>query len=188
MRPRQTCSRCIPQHLPARCRRRAASSLSCRSRNCPRIETERIALYLNDGHRLDYYSDAKWSAALDELLQDFLVQEAQKKMPASAVGTTDLAASARYRLAVKFADFEPVYADGPDKAPTLTVAMTMTVVSLPGEKVQAQFTVRRTAPASANTLTAVTDGLETLLKTSTDEALQRAAPYLGGSEKEAKAE
>ena len=76
-------------------------------------------------------------------------------------------------------DFEPVYMAAPDKAPRLDVAMTVTVVTLPGEAVKTQFSVKKSAPASGNRLSTITNELGDLLHSVTDEALQKAAPYLG---------
>jgi len=145
----------------------------------PGLETERIALYFQQGRRLDYYADAKWSARLDDLLQDLVIQKVQQKLPGKVVGTPDLAATAQYRLSLKFTDVQPVYEDAPDKPPRLDVGMTVTVVSLPRETVRTQFSLRRSVPASANTLTTITSELGNLLGSLTDDALQRAAPYLG---------
>jgi ABC-type uncharacterized transport system auxiliary subunit len=145
----------------------------------PGLETERIALYFQQGHRLDYYAGAKWSAPLDALLQDLVIQKVQQKLPSKVVGTPDLASSAQYKLALKFTDVAPVYENAPDQPPRLDVGMTVTVVSLPRETVRTQFTLKRSVPASANTLTTITSELGTLLQSLTDDALQRAAPYLG---------
>ncbi len=142
------------------------------------LGTERIALYLEQGRKLDYYADAKWSARLDDLLQDYVIQRAKQNLPGKVVGTPDLAPSARYRLALKVTDFGPVYAEMADKAPRLDVALTATVIALPGETVKTQFTVKKSSAASANSLTAITNELGTLLASATDETLQKAKPYL----------
>ena len=144
------------------------------------FDTERIALYFEKEHRLDYYADAKWSARLDDLLQDFVIQRAKQKLPGLAVGTADIAPSARYRLAVKVTEFMPVYADTPDKPPRLNVAIMVTVTALPGGAVKTQVSMKKSAMASANTLTIVTKELGDLLQAATDEALQKAAPSLSG--------
>ncbi len=141
------------------------------------LGTERIALYLQEGRKLDYYADAKWSARLDDLLQDYVIQRAKQDLPGKVVGTPDLAPSARYRLALKGTDFGPGYADMADKAPRLDVALTATVIALPGETVKTQFTVKKSSAASANSLTAITNELGTLLASATDETLQKARPY-----------
>jgi ABC-type uncharacterized transport system auxiliary subunit len=140
------------------------------------FESQRIAILFEQGHRLDYYADSKWSAPLDALLQDFIVQRG--KATGFVIGTPDIAPSARYRLAVKFTDFEPVYADTPDKAPRLDVGMIVTVTALPGGAVKTQFTIKKSAMASENRMAVVTAELAALLQSATDEALQRAAPNL----------
>ena len=143
------------------------------------FDTERIALHFDDGRRLDYYADAKWSARLDALLQDFMVQKVKQKMPQKIVGTPDLGSSAKYKLALKFNEFGPVYEGMPDKPPRLDVGVTVTVISMPRETVAAQFTLKKSAPVAANNLTTITGGLEKLLQEVTDEVLRRAAPNLG---------
>src|SRR5437868_2179080 len=102
------------------------------------LRTECIALYDAQGHKLEYHAGAKWSAPLDALLQDYVIQRAKQNLPGKVVGTPDLAPSARSRLALKVTDFWPVYADMPDKAPRLDVALTATVIALPGETVKTQ--------------------------------------------------
>jgi ABC-type uncharacterized transport system auxiliary subunit len=145
------------------------------------FETDRIALYFEKDHRLDYYADAKWSAPLDGLLQDYIIERAKRKLPGIAVGSGDLTASAQYRLGLKVVDFQPVYPDTADKPPRLDVSILVTVLSLPGEKVKKQFAVKKSAPASANRLTIVTNELRGLLQSATDETLEKAAPYISGT-------
>ena len=143
----------------------------------PGLDTERIALYLDQGHRLDYYADARWSARLDELLQNFLIEKVRQRLPGKIVGTPDLASSARYKLAIKVTDFGPVYAGAPDKPPRLDVGMTVTVLA--GDMAKTQFTIKKSAAAADNKLRDVTSGLENVLQSATDEALQKATPFLG---------
>ena len=145
----------------------------------PGLGTERIALSFDQGRRLDYYADAKWSAPLDALLQEFMVQKIQQELPGTVVGTPDLSTSAKYRLAFKFTEFGPVYEGNPDTPPRLDVGVTVTVIAMPRATVASQFTLKRSATAPANNLTTITSGLEKLLQDVTDEALMRAAPSLG---------
>jgi ABC-type uncharacterized transport system auxiliary subunit len=142
--------------------------------------TQRIALIFGAGAKMDYYADARWSAGLDDLAQAVLIQAARRGLKGAVVNTPELGASARYKLAVKITDFQPVYKDTPDTIPTLTVGMTVTVTSQPVGAAQTQFSVKKTAPATANTLTDVTKGLEMLLQAAADEAIQKAAPALQG--------
>ena len=142
------------------------------------FDTERIALYFEQGRRLDYYADAKWSGRLDDLLQDFIIQTARHNLPGKVVDTTDLAAAAQFKLSVKITDFQPVYPNGPDSAPRLDVAMTVTLITVPGGTVKANVSVKHSAPASANRLSVITKELEALLQSLTDQALREIAPHL----------
>jgi ABC-type uncharacterized transport system auxiliary subunit len=137
------------------------------------FETERITLLFEQGNRIYYYAGAKWSGRLDDLLQDFIVQMARHVLPGRIAATADGTAAARYKLAAKITDFQPVYQGAADSPPRLDVAMTVTLLALPGETVKTQFSLRKSAPASANTMTAVTKGLELLLQSLTEEALQK---------------
>ena len=141
-------------------------------------DTERITLLFEQGHRLDYYADAKWSARLDDLLQDFIVQMVRHVLRDRIAATTSTAAAARYKLAVEITDFQPVYGAAADSPPRLDVAMTVTLVALPDETAKAQFSLKKSAPASANTMTAVTKELELLLQSLIKEALQKIASSL----------
>ena len=145
----------------------------------PGLETERIALSFEGGRRLDYYADAKWSAPLDSLLQNFVIDKVQQKLPGKVVGTQDLGGSAKYKLALKFNEFGPFYEGMPDKPPRLDVGVTVTVIAAPKDTVKTQFTLKKSAPVEANNLTTITGGLEKLLQDVTEEALAKAAPSLG---------
>jgi ABC-type uncharacterized transport system auxiliary subunit len=142
------------------------------------FDTEKIALYFEQGRQLDYYANAQWSGRLDELLRDFIVQTARHEFPGKTVGTTDLSNSPRYKLVVKILDFQPVYSGGPDGVPRLDVAMTMTLIELPGGKVKANASAKKSAQASANRMTIVTKELEGLLQAATHQALHEIAPYV----------
>jgi ABC-type uncharacterized transport system auxiliary subunit len=144
----------------------------------PGFDGDQIVLFLGAAHRQDHYAGAKWSAKLDELLQDFIVRTARAELPGRVVQTPDAEVKARYRLNVKISDFEPVYADKPDTPPKLVVAMTMTVVALPGERARAAATVTKSAMASENRLSVVTKELDALLLETTQEALRKVAPDL----------
>ena len=143
--------------------------------------TQRIALVFGQGAQMDYYADARWSAGLDDLMQAVLIQAARSGLKGTVVNTPELGASARAKLAVKVTEFQPVYKDAPDTIPTLTVGLTVTVLAQPGGATLTQFSVKKTAPASANTLTEVTKGLESLLQAAAEEAVQKASPALQSS-------
>ena len=144
----------------------------------PGFSTERIALYIGEPRRLDYYAGAKWSARLDDLLQDFIVRTARAELPGRIIDTPELGAKPRYRLSVKVTEFQPIYGATADAPPKLEAALTMTVVSLPDSNVKTRASVKREMTASANTQTAVTKALDELALAATREALQKVAPAL----------
>jgi hypothetical protein len=94
------------------------------------------------------------------------------------VATTDATAAAHHKLTVKITDFQPVYQATADSPPRLDVAMTVTLVARPEETVEAQFSLQKSVPASANTMTIVTKELEAVLQSLTEEMLQKIAPFL----------
>jgi ABC-type uncharacterized transport system auxiliary subunit len=144
----------------------------------PQLRSERIALHLDGGRRLDYYADAKWSAPLADLMQEFVIDTARATLPGRIVDTPEGGAEARYRLMVKIEEFEPSYAGEANKPPRLDAAMIMTLVALPDGGVKSRVTAKRSAEASANTLGTVTHELEALLHAVTQEALRKLEPAL----------
>jgi ABC-type uncharacterized transport system auxiliary subunit len=145
----------------------------------PAFDSARIALMFEEGRRFDYYAGAKWSARLDELLQQFIIDMAPSWLPGVVLQTPDVATTPRYKLVVTFTDFQPVYAGGPDSPPRLEVSLTMALVPPFGSSVKAQATARHTVPAAANTQTAVTQGLQDLLEQAVAEAFAKLKPQLG---------
>lgn len=143
----------------------------------PGLSTQRIALQFGKA-QMDYYAAARWSAGLDELMQAVLIQAARQGLKGVAVSTPEEGVAARARLAVKVTEFQPVYQDTPDTIPTLRIGLTVTVLSQPAGATQAQFSVKKTAPAAANTLTEVTKGLDSLFQAAAAEAVEKAAPAL----------
>jgi ABC-type uncharacterized transport system auxiliary subunit len=143
----------------------------------PGFDTERIAIQFEDG-RVDYYADAQWSARLDELVQDVLIERAQRKFSGAIVGKAGVVPAASYRLIAKLTSFGPVYKSSPDTAPRLNAGVTLTVIELPQETIRAQFSVNKTVMASENRLGAITNDLRGLLHAAVDDVLEKAAPYI----------
>ncbi|TAL33496.1 MAG: hypothetical protein EPN97_09440 [Alphaproteobacteria bacterium] len=141
------------------------------------FNTDRIALYLAGGRRLDYYAGAAWPEPLGKLLQGFIIQSVQ----GAIADTPEGGFAAAYRLQVRVNDLEPVYAAGPEVAPQLKVSMTFRLVSLKQDRVLLDITRQRTASAAANTLTGVTAGLEALLQSVMSDALKEISPHLRGA-------
>ncbi len=142
------------------------------------FDTDRIALYWNNGRRLDYYSGAKWPERLDSLLQDFIVRSARTAYPGMTVASPDMDLPSRYRLAVKVLEFQPVYAGQPSGIPTLHGALEFTLVSLPGEKPVADFTIGDSKPAASDDLAAITAGMESLMQSLLTQGFEHLGPLI----------
>ena len=125
------------------------------------LDSDRIALYTADGRRLDFYASAKWPAPLNAVLQDVMIEEGRKALPRMVIDTPDLNVTANYKLAVRVIDFAPVYRDDTTASPFLKVSANFTLIRLPENSIVLDFTLESGQPATANSLTAVTTGLET---------------------------
>jgi ABC-type uncharacterized transport system auxiliary subunit len=147
------------------------------------FETDQIALYLDNGRRLDYYAGARWAAPLDQVLQDVLVQSGRNALPGMVVDTPDLNIPTNYKLAVKVNEFAPVYAAGAESSPLLKVSMTFTLVRVPEQKVIADFRLEQSRQMETNSLTAITSGLEAMLQAILGEAYATLAKTMPQSPK-----
>ena len=134
------------------------------------LETDRIALFLNNGRQLDYYAGAKWPEPLDHVLQDAIVQAGHQVLPQMTIDSEEINLPGDYRLAVKVSAFAPVYAGAATSLPRLKAAMIFTLIRLPEQAVMTSFTLTREADAPSNDLTAITGGLENLLQAMLTEA------------------
>lgn len=131
----------------------------------PGFDTARIAMYLENGRRMNYYASAKWASPLDEVLQEFTVQTARKTFPNAIVAASGQALDADYRLQTKVNEFQPVYTDAAQTAPLLVASISFTLLAMPEERIVTSFTIDQQVPAQTNTLGSVTAGLEYLLQT-----------------------
>lgn len=132
------------------------------------FDTSRIALHMSGGRRMDFYADAAWPDALNKVLQDFFIQSARF----SAI-SPDSGVNAPYSLQVKVNDFQPVYDGEATGMPEVRVSLTFRLILRSDEKLLRDFTISETMPASANTITAITGDLETLLRKISGTALTR---------------
>lgn len=132
------------------------------------FDTPRIALHMSGGRRMDFYADAAWPDALNKVLQDFIIQSTR-----FSAMTPDSGVNAPYSLQVKVNDFQPVYAGDATGVPEVRVSMTFRLILRSDEKLLRDFTLTEKMPASANTITAITGDLETLLRKIVATALSR---------------
>lgn len=127
------------------------------------FDTERIALYLYGGRRLDYYANLAWPEHLGKVLQGVIVQSALS-VPGMMAVTPDSGIPVPYSLFVKVNDFAPVYAAGAESTPQLKASMSFRLFSLQGQETLLNTTLSAEKPAAANTQTAVISGIEELLQ------------------------
>lgn len=132
------------------------------------FDTSRIALHMSGGRRMDFYADAAWPDALNKVLQDFIIQSARF----SAI-SPDSGVNAPYSLQVKVNDFQPVYDSEATGLPEVRVSLTFRLILRSDEKLLRDFTISEKMPASANSITAITGDLETLLRKIVSTGLSR---------------
>lgn len=144
----------------------------------PGFDSARIAMYLENGRRLDYYSGAKWPSPLDETLLEFTSQTARKTLPNIIIAAPGQATESDYRLQMRVNDFQPVYSGGPDQLPQLVASISFTLLKMPEERIVTSFTIDQQETAQANTLSLITAGLEHLLQSVEAKALETVAIHL----------
>ena len=139
----------------------------------PGFETDRIALYVDGGRTLDYYSGAKWADILDAVLQDFTRQSMTNILPYVVAMSPNEANNANFRLQTKVKEFQPVYGASTSSAPELFVSVEFTLIALPQEDIIGNFTLARRAPATSNDLGTITAELESMMQEIQKEAFER---------------
>lgn len=146
----------------------------------PGFDTARIAMYLENGRRMDYYADAKWASPLDEVLQEFTLQTARKTFPQAIVAVSGQALDADYRLQIKVNEFQPVYSGVAETAPLIVASLSFTLLAMPEERIVTSFTIEQQEAAQANTLGSITAGLERLLQSVEARAFETISGRISG--------
>lgn len=144
----------------------------------PGMERDRIALYLNNGSKLDYYAGYRWSSTLDEVIQNFTRRTATNSLPNVVAVISEQAVDAQFRLQMKVNEFQPVYASDAQSNPRLITNIEFTLISLPDEKILTSFTMGREGTANSNRLDVITAGLEKMLQDIEKDAFIRLEPWL----------
>ncbi len=146
----------------------------------PGFETDRIALYMDSGRTLDYYSGARWPDILDAVIQDFTRRTATNTLPYVVATLPNQNQYADYRLNIKLNEFQPVYGSGSSAPPELVVDAEFTLVALPSEKIVQSFRLAKRNVAPSNNLEAIAGGLEEILRQIQGEAFARLDERLKG--------
>lgn len=144
----------------------------------PGFERDRIALYLNNGSKLDYFAAARWSSTLDEVIQNFTRRTATNQLPNVVAVISEQAVDAQFRLQTKVNEFQPVYEGDAKSNPRLITNIEFTLISLPDEKILSSFTMGREGRATSNRLDVITAGLEKMLQDIEKDAFIRLEPWL----------
>lgn len=132
------------------------------------FEGNRIAVHLENGRRLDYAAASNWPGALPKTLQDFLIQSG-RATPLMVVAP-DFGIPADYTLLVRVNDFSPWYAGTAEQAPVIRISLSFTLLGAQSERVFSNFTLARSASASANRMTVITAEMEAMLQEMVAEA------------------
>lgn len=135
------------------------------------FDTNKIALYLYNQRRLDYYKNAVWPEPLGKVVQEVILQSVHR-LPDTMAVTGDSGFPATDELWIKVNDLEPVYAADATAAPQLKVSLSFRLLSLTDRKVLLDATYSATATAAGNTQTAIVSGLEALLNSIDRRALR----------------
>jgi ABC-type uncharacterized transport system auxiliary subunit len=126
------------------------------------FDTDKIALYLYNKRRLDYYANAVWPDHLGKVLQRITIESARALPDVVAVDPAS-GIPASIELQVKVNDFEPIYAASANAPPQLKVSLSFRLLSSGSRRILFDKTYSATAPARENTQTAIVSGLEALL-------------------------
>lgn len=130
----------------------------------PGMDRDRIALFLDNGQKIDYYASARWSSNLDYIIQNVTRRSAGAVLPYVVAVTSDQGIEADYRLQMKVNELQPVYGADSKAVPVLKANIEFTLISAVDDRVVSSFTLSKQATPSENRLDMITLGLETLLQ------------------------
>jgi cholesterol transport system auxiliary component len=121
----------------------------------PGLETDRIAVLYPDRH-LDYFADARWSGPLDDVLQDFAVQEFHTHANLRTVSGDASVFPSAYWLEMEVTDFQAEYTSAA-AAPTVHVQILARVGNSGDRRVLGRFVANARQQAADNRLSAIVD-------------------------------
>lgn len=131
------------------------------------LNTSRIALTYRDGQLLDYYAGAQWSAQLDTVLEEFIVESLLRDFSFVAGSGQALSQGTDYKLTTRVLDYQAEYPASPVSGPPRArVTLVVTLVRRADQSVVTQLRVSDVQKAGSNTLLTITATLERLLQES----------------------
>ncbi|HVC01180.1 MAG TPA: ABC-type transport auxiliary lipoprotein family protein [Steroidobacteraceae bacterium] len=131
------------------------------------LDTDRIAASYPD-RRLDHFSGARWSAPLDETIEQLAVQEFRARSALRNVVPEASALHTRYWLEIEVVAFQARYPAG-GGAPTIEAHFVARLGDVRGGTTLARIDARVARPAAANRMTAIVAAFEA----AADRALDR---------------
>jgi ABC-type uncharacterized transport system auxiliary subunit len=140
------------------------------------LDTDRIAVLYPD-RRLDYFSDARWSGPLDDVMQDLTVQAFRNGARLQNVSSDASAFVSGYWLEIEVADFQAEYASA-GAPPTINVRLLARLASAGDRNILGSFTAAARQTAADNRLTAIVDAYERAVNSALAEIVGRTSRSL----------
>ena len=144
----------------------------------PGMDRDRIALFLDDGQKLDYYASARWSSSLDHILQDVTRRSISAVLPYVVAVTPEQDIEAEYRLQIKVNELQPVYGTDSKAAPVLKASLEFTLIRQATNQVVSSFTLSKQSAPTENRLDMIILGLEQLLQEIERKSFTKLGPKL----------
>jgi ABC-type uncharacterized transport system auxiliary subunit len=149
----------------------------------PGLDTTLIAALYPD-RRLDHFAAARWSAPLDEVMQDLALQAFRADAHMPNVHTDVSAFGTGYWLEIEVADFQAEYAGAASAAgaapPTIHVRLEARLGASGDRHVLGQFEAEVRESAADNRLNAIVDAYDRAASAALGKIVEQTAQALGG--------
>jgi ABC-type uncharacterized transport system auxiliary subunit len=146
----------------------------------PGLDTSLIAALYPD-RRLEHFAGARWSAPLDEVMQDLAMQAFRADARMQNVHTDVSAFGTGYWLELEVADFQAEYTDAAGPAPpTIHVRLEARLGASGDRHVLGQFEAEVRESAADNRLTAIVDAYDRAASAALGKIVAQTAQTLGG--------
>lgn len=142
------------------------------------FDGSRIALYMDEGRKLDYYAAAEWPGPLDSVIEEFTHSVLTATLPSIITINNTESVNADYRLQLNVIDFQPIYGTTPEAPPKLLTKIKFTLIMLPSEHIVNTFTLNRNDIASSSRRDVIISELQSQLQSVETEAFIKMAPSL----------
>ncbi len=144
----------------------------------PGLDTDRIALMLVNGQKLDYYASARWADSFGNLIQSFTRRTASAVLPYVVAVAPEQGLNPDYKLQVKINELQPIYAADAQGIPVVTANVEFTLIRMPSERIVTSFALSMQQTPAENRLDLIVLSLETLLQNIQQEAFAKMDTHL----------